>query len=109
MTELPQDIDKQALWSDRIAAWKASKLSQLAFCEQNNFSYSAFGYWRTRLKKLEEPPHQANDIHFLPVNLNKDKKSGLTLNINHQHSICLSPGFDADLLSQIIQAVQRVI
>lgn len=107
MTELPPHIDKQALWADRIAAWENSKLSQAAFCDHNNFSYSAFGYWRTRLKKLKELPHQTNDVHFLPLNLKKDKENGLTLNINHQHSIRLPPGFDAGLLSQIIQAVQH--
>jgi len=43
MTELPQDIDKQTLWSDRIAAWKTSKFprgrSQLRLTLFNNILY----------------------------------------------------------------------
>ncbi|VAW56481.1 hypothetical protein MNBD_GAMMA07-601, partial [hydrothermal vent metagenome] len=58
MTAPSTPIDKQALWTDRMAAWEVSGLSQPRFCEQNNISYSAFGYWRTRLKNKKSVEQQ---------------------------------------------------
>ena len=109
MTGSPTLTDKQTLWSDRIAAWKASGLNQADFCQQNSITRSAFGYWRTRLNKLNQINKPSDEVCFLPVNIKPNTCSSLTLNIHHQHSIEVSHGFDADLLSQIIQAVQRTV
>ncbi len=109
MTEITKPGNKQALWSKRITAWEESGLSQSVFCEQNNFTISAFGYWRTRLKRLKQMNGSSDDISFLPVNIKQDKHNSLTLQINHQHGIELSHDFDAALLTKIIQAVQRVL
>ncbi len=106
MTTPSMSINKQALWSERVAAWEASELSQPRFCEQNNISYSAFGYWRTRLKKQKPIEPSAEPRHFLPVNIKNHDNRSLILKINALHSIELSSGFDAALLSQIIQAIQ---
>jgi len=86
-------------------AWEASGLSQPRFCEQNNISYSAFGYWRTRLKNKKSVEQPAEPCHFLPVNIKNNDNNALTLKINNVHSVDLSPGFDAILLAQIIQAI----
>jgi len=109
MTDIAKLGNKQALWLERIAAWEESNLSQFVFCEQNNLTISAFGYWRTRLKKLKTLNDSSNGISFLPVNIKQDKYSRLTLQINHQHSIELSHDFDAALLTKIIQAVQDIL
>jgi hypothetical protein len=108
MTSRSTLTDNQSLWSDRIAAWKTSGLNQADFCQQNNITLSAFGYWRTRLKKLNQINNPSDEVHFLPVNIKLNTCSSLTLKINHQHSVEVSRGFDADLLTQIIQVVQRV-
>ncbi len=102
-TSIP--INKHALWSERMAAWEASELSQPRFCEQNNISYSAFGYWRTRLKNNKSIEKVTEPCRFLPVNIKNHDNASLTLKINKVHSIDLTLGFDAVLLSQIIQAV----
>jgi len=109
MTDITKSGAKQALWSERMTAWEVSGLSQTAFCEQNNFTISAFGYWRTRLKKLKALNASSEGMSFLPVNIKQDKHSRLTLQINHQHGIELSHDFDAVLLTKIIQAVQDVL
>ncbi len=110
MTHALTPIDKPTLWAAHMDAWKNSGLSQVQFCKQNNLTYAAFGYWRTRLKKLNAINNDANDdtdvVKFLPVNLSRNMSTHLTLNINHQHSINILPDFDARLLTKIIQAVQ---
>jgi len=109
MTGITKSGAKQALWSERMTAWEVSGLSQTVFCEQNNFTISAFGYWRTRLKKLKTLNDSSNGISFLPVNIKQYKHSSLTLQINHQHGIELTHDFDAALLTKIIQAVQDIL
>ncbi len=41
--------DKQRFWSDTIAAWKDSGLSQKKYCDQEQLTYSTFVYWRGRV------------------------------------------------------------
>lgn len=110
MNDIPNSTDKPTLWAARMVAWKISGLSQVQFCKQNNLTYAAFGYWRTRLKKLNAINNDANEepgaVKFLPVKLSHNTNAHLTLNINHQHSINILPDFDAWLLTKIIQAVQ---
>ncbi len=38
--------DKASFWQDHIAAWQASGLSQIAYCEQQQLKLTTFTYWR---------------------------------------------------------------
>lgn len=98
---------KQQLWSDRIAAWKESGLSQKQYCDQHQLTYSTFVYWRGRLKRLNGDDTTSGKVNFLPVMFRKEQAI-LTLRISDRHSIEIRPGFDPDLLGQVIQAVQQV-
>ena len=100
--------DKIQLWSDRVAAWKQSGLSQHAYCEQQQLIYSTFAYWRGRLKKLEACDNSDSGVNFLPVTLKQESAAALTLWINDRHSIAINPGFDPELLARVVQTVQRI-
>jgi len=109
MNDLPTGIEnKQQLWSDRIAAWKASGLSQKQYCDQHKLTYSTFVYWRGRLKRLNGDDIASGKVSFLPIALKRERDSALTLRINDRHSIVIRPGFDPELLIQVIQAVEPV-
>ncbi len=104
----PKDSPEQKyqLWTQRIADWHTSGLSQQIFCDQKQLNYSTFVYWRGRLKQDKNNNKKKNKVNFLPVSLTQDNDSTLTLKINGEHSIMISQGFDPDLLRNIIQAVQ---
>ena len=78
---------KTQLWSDRIASWKQSGLTQRAYCEQHQLDYSTFAYWRGRLKKLQTVQEEEGKVNFIPVTLKQKKPTVLTLRINDRHSI----------------------
>ncbi len=59
--------DKQRFWSDRVAAWKDSGLSQQKYCEQEQLTYTTFIYWRGRLKQLADDGAAAGKVNFVPV------------------------------------------
>ena len=40
---------EQGIWKERSAGWKASGLTQQAYCEQENISYRNFVYQHNRL------------------------------------------------------------
>jgi hypothetical protein len=96
----------QILWSERIAEWETSGLSQSTFCQQHGLVYGTFIYWRSHLKKFNtkavQPP-----ISFLAVTCKPAKQSTLILKLNGQHSIELKSGFDPELLREVVQAVQQ--
>ena len=99
---------KRQLWSDRIASWKQSGLSQRAYCEQHQLVDSTFAYWRGRLKKMQAGHEQSGKVNFLPVTLKQESRTALTLRINGRHSIEINPGLDCELLAKVVQAVQRI-
>jgi len=98
---------KARYWQQHMEAWQASDLTQPAYCQQHAISLAAFGYWRTRLKKLEVRD-EASTVKFYPVRLKQDSQKCLTLKINGRHSIEIDTGFDGDLLTRVIQAIEQV-
>lgn len=48
------------IWQSRIDGWLASGMTQAMFCEAQGISFHAFGYWRSRLNKLNIPNGNQN-------------------------------------------------
>jgi hypothetical protein len=44
--------EKEQYWTSHIANWRASGLSQAAYCKQNYLSKSTFGHWKRKLGNL---------------------------------------------------------
>ena len=55
---------KKSFWQQHIQNWDKSKLPQKVYCQQNNISFASFGYWRTRLNRLNKPAQK-----LIPVTL----------------------------------------
>ena len=103
--QAPEDkpISKHQYWTQQIAAWKNSGQSQQAFCTEQQLTYSQFIYWRSRLKQ-DKPLSTA--VTFLPVQ-RKKTMAGFTLRLNGQHCVDIGPGFNPDLLRQVVAAVEQ--
>jgi len=56
--------NKRDFWQRHIEGWRQSKLSQKAYCQQQDLSFASFGYWRTRLNRKAETRGK-----FIPVNI----------------------------------------
>jgi len=55
---------KKDFWQQHIQAWSKSKLPQKIYCQQNNISFASFGYWRTRLNRLQKPTNKLMPVSF---------------------------------------------
>jgi len=62
--------NKSDFWQRHIEGWRQSKLSQKAYCTEQDLSFASFGYSRTRLNRKIEAGGK-----FIPVNFPKGSSS----------------------------------
>ena len=56
--------EKEQYWASHIADWRASGLSQAAYCKQHYLSKSTFGHWK---RKLADQNTQSEAPVVVPV------------------------------------------
>ncbi|MCF6324454.1 MAG: hypothetical protein L3J89_09040 [Gammaproteobacteria bacterium] len=96
-----KSVQKKDFWQQHIQAWKQSKLLQKVYCQQNNISYANFGYWRTRLKRLEKPAQK-----LVPVTLTRPTMVMMTLSMGIR--IEVPTNALAEVLSVVVRCQQEV-
>jgi hypothetical protein len=103
-----REINRQR-WRERIDAWKTRNQSQKAFCKDHHLGLASFQRWH-RIFKAEETEgvtaHPA-PISFLPVRVRETVPSSLTILIRDDLRIQVPPGFNRELLQQVIQVLQE--
>ena len=107
-SELSQN--KASVWQQHIEGWETSGLTQGVYCQQHAISLASFGYWRTRLKRVQ-PDINGREIEarFLPVQLMSTQHDPLlTLRTPQNVSIDVSGGFDPHLLKQVLQILDAI-
>ena len=102
-----REINRQR-WRERISAWKNSGQSQKAFCEDRHLGLASFQRWHRILKAEESEgsmtPSEA--IHFLPVKVQEEKPSNLTVLVRDDLRIEVPAGFNPHVLQQVIQVLR---
>jgi len=48
-----QEIEKKALWQNRVKRWSISGISQSMYCRQQNLSIRQFGYYKRKFGQAE--------------------------------------------------------
>jgi len=99
--------DLQKEWEIRIAEYRASGLSGAKWCAANNVKPNRLWYWLAKFKAGKDPSF-ANPIQWLPVEVSGqppvEHSNALLINVG-KASIEVKPGFDQDLLSNIIRTL----
>jgi hypothetical protein len=102
--------NKSSLWQEHIEGWEMSGLTQGVYCQQHAISLASFGYWRTRLKRMQ-PDKNGREIEarFLPVQLMSTQHDPLlTIRTPQNVSIDVSRGFDPQLLKEVLQVLDTI-
>ena len=119
------ESERVGFWSAHWAAWQSSGLSQRAYCHQHGLSYSAFGYWRIRVRTAAIMPSPA----FVPVLVEapaaKAEEAGaadkpatvvaihsgrgpcVEIRLAHGRAIVVDGDFDEALLARVIRVVEQ--
>jgi len=94
-------MTKQQLWSQRIAAWQHSGLTQSAFCQQQGWAISTFNRWWHKLKPSTAISNRATSS-FLPVVVKPSQDSLTPIRVQ-------TPYFSADLsIQQLAQLIREL-
>ena len=96
-----REDNKSALWEQRRAQYKKSGLSRKAFCKKHHLKLSTLAYWLSRLGKQEKERGLVELDHASIAPL----VPGLVVIVGQNYRIEIRRGFDAQLLSEVIQAL----
>jgi hypothetical protein len=101
---------KRSYWKQHIDSWQETGLTQTEYCRHHNLKHHQLVYWKKRFLKSE------TDASFVPVKLEdlldipaQPKRASLSLVINNHFKIEICPGFDAQLLRQLIFALRGLV
>lgn len=71
--------NEQGLWKAHSSAWKASGLTQRAYCEQEDISYNSFVYQHNRLMEQQSKKAPLNFVEAKPAAVISIQATGLQL------------------------------
>jgi hypothetical protein len=111
------DAAKERRWLERIRAWQQSQLSVRAFCQRRCLSEASFYGWRRLLSErglIDEcsvpaavPTIPTPTFVQVAVNAAAGAVPAIDLVLAGGRIVRLRPGFDADLLRQLLRLLEE--
>lgn len=98
--------ERQAMWHDRICAFKDSgETNVAAWCRNNNINVKSMYNWLKKESSLIE--QESKETCWIPVQTiaNDDVPSSITLKIG-QFSVDVKENFNPTLLNEVIGVIQ---
>ena len=100
--------EKANYWRQQIEAIKSSGLTRRAYCEKNEIKLSTLDYWCQKLSRSEKENNQANKAGWIPLQIAEGgSASGIDLRVG-RITVVVKPGFDRELLAEVIRAVDPI-
>jgi putative transposase len=110
------DASKQNRWLELIGRWQQSQLTIREFCERHQVSQASFFSWRRVLRQrglLDEPadPNTAKAtsafVKLTPGEPESTPASAIELVLGDRRVLRIRPGFDADLLRELVRLLEE--
>ena len=106
--------EKAAYWTEHIAAWHCSGLSQGAYCRRHGLSQSSWGYWRKRLARSADE-EAAPCFAIVPVPLSASPQADMAttpepmlVHVGNAFHIEIRGDFAAPVLEKLIRTLTRL-
>lgn len=94
------NAEQEKAWQERVAAWRASGLSQRAFALEHGFSQKQISYWSRRLAGAQPAPG------FVPVRLAPAVAAdAISLRCAHGWTLTLPRDVPASWLAEMLRAL----
>jgi len=93
--------DRQKVWEERVAQWRASGLSQRAYAIEHGFPIRQVGYWVRRLAKVSSVPS------LLPVRVAPAVSLVATISLRNERgwTLSLPSEVPASWLAELMRAL----
>jgi len=92
-------------WFDHIEAWQQSALTQKVYCKRHQLGLASFQRWRSIVAKASQP--KTAPATFFPVDIVPSVSAPtLVLHLGSDLRIEIPAGFDAEMLTRAVQALQ---
>ena len=96
------EVQARVRWARLIKQWRRSGLTMLAWCREQEVSYTQFCKWRRRLEAKE-----AAALTLIPV-VPSTTRSALVVRLPGAVGIEVESGFDPALLAAVVRALSEV-
>ena len=109
------DVGKQERWLELIRRWQRSQLTVREYCQRHHVSEASFFSWRRILRRrglLDEPMPSKNAADapaFVKVTTldAEPTVSPIELVLNQGRLLRVRPGFDADMLLELVRLLEE--
>jgi hypothetical protein len=108
-----RDPTKEQFWRTIFAQWQQSGLSGREFCAARRLKEASFYGWRRELARRDQqaptPPQPHSRPAFLQLHVDADSPTfpALEVVLAHGRRLLVRPGFDADLLRQLLRVLEE--
>lgn len=96
------DKNLAEIWEQRLKEFEQSGQTIVTWCKHNEIRTNQFFYWRRKLRL--EKKQDESQIKWIAVPKNPAKTCGITITLG-QIKIEITPGFDPELLREIIEVL----
>jgi transposase len=109
------DVAKQDRWLELIRRWQRSQITVREFCQRHQVSEASFFSWRRVLRErglLDEPmpaKSSADGPAFVKLTTlaAEPTASSVELVLNQGRRLRVWPGFDADMLLELVRLLEE--
>ncbi|EYE87116.1 hypothetical protein Q428_15245, partial [Fervidicella metallireducens AeB] len=103
----------RAQWLERIKAYKASGLTQAAFCKENNLNIKQLSYWVRKYRNIEQEQKNNSDESqnwlALDIKNNMSQTEKDVINVRVGKAVVeIKPGFDKNHLLNLLKVLETL-
>ena len=101
----------RAFWKEQVAAWRRSKLSQRAYCEQKGLAKRTLGYWSWKLGSDPAGGNSLVEVGRSRMNHENSTPQGMSrpieVVVEGRYLLRLWPGTAKDHMSEVLSVLER--
>lgn len=94
----------ERVWKDRVEEFKASGLSQAEWCRRHGLKPKRLSYWFGKFQEADMRPEE--EAQWLQVEMGRPEVPTSVIEIKIGKALIeVTPGFDPELLANVVQAL----
>jgi hypothetical protein len=111
-----RDPERSRRWTSLVSEWRASGVSQAAFCRERGLNANSFNFWKLRMLRQRPGTRRARGAleattgagasAFIPVRIAAPVACALDVCLRSGHTIRIAADFDETVLRRLIRVLE---